>query len=196
MNGIGSLGRLAGAEIIFLFGLLFAFFARDIRFFFYKGNQQIWFHGSEKYSGFPLWLQGRTRNGDGRISLQHSRSAATIMLVGFGAGAGVKPTFLYFFVHLGIGLAFYPHFLHCVLVVVSVNRSGRGSYQVTFLCIGFRFNCGYRVILERNWLVATIRWGATLLLSWRYDCTNGIGLNLYIERVEDLVRCKGRSSLC
>lgn len=113
MNGIGGLGRPAEAEIIFLFGLLFAFFASDIRVCFTKGINKFGFMVRRNIQGFLCGYKDGRETVMEELACNTTRSTATIMLGGPGAGAGVKPTFLYFFVHLGIGLAFYPHFLHC-----------------------------------------------------------------------------------
>lgn len=86
MNGIGGLGRPAEAEIISFLVCYLPFFCSRYQGLLYKRNQQIRFHGSEKYSGFPFVV---TRT-DGRetvmekLACNTTRSAVTIMLVGFG----------------------------------------------------------------------------------------------------------------
>lgn len=108
MNGIGGLGRPAEAEIIFLFGLLFAFFACDIRVCFTKGINKFGFMVRRNIQGFLCGYKDGRETVMEELACNTTQNAATIMLV--GSGAGVKPAFLYFFVHLGIGLAFYRIF--------------------------------------------------------------------------------------
>lgn len=103
----------AEAEIISLFGLLFAFFARDIRVCFTKGINKFGFMVRRNIQG----LQGRTRNGDGKIGLQHYYKEWCYDYADWvWVGAGVKTNFLYFFYSFGDRIWFY--LVHCVLAIV------------------------------------------------------------------------------
>lgn len=97
MNGIGGLGRPAEAEIISFLVCYLPFFARDIRVCFTNGINKFGFMVRRNIQGFLLWLQGRTRNGDGKIGLQHYTECCYDYAgwVWAGTGAGVKTTCIF-----------------------------------------------------------------------------------------------------
>lgn len=109
MNGIGGLRGPAEAEIIFLFGLLFAFFACDIRVCFTEGINKFGFMVRRNIQGFLCGYKDGRETVMEKLACNTTRSAAydyagwVWIGAGAGTGAGVKNT-LYFFVHLGIGL--------------------------------------------------------------------------------------------
>lgn len=78
----------AEAEIIFLFGLLFAFFARDIRVCFTKGINKFGFMVRRNIQGFLCGYKDGRETVMERLVCNTTRSAATMMLTGFGSELG------------------------------------------------------------------------------------------------------------
>lgn len=128
---MGSVVYTSRGRNNFPFWFVICLFCSRYQGLFYKGNQQIRFHGSKKYSGFLLWLQGRTRNGDGKIGLQHYKECCYDYADWVWVGAGVKTNFLYFFYSFGDRIWFY--LVHCVLAIVYVNR---GVIKLLFGALG------------------------------------------------------------
>lgn len=134
MNGIGGLRRPAEAEIIFLFGLLFAFFARDIKVCFTEGINKFGFMVRRNIQGFLCGYKDGRETVMEKLACNTTRSAAYDYAGWVWIGAGVKNTL--YFCSFGDRIGFTCVFLHCVSAIVYVNRSGGGVIKLLFGALG------------------------------------------------------------